>query len=75
MNMQKQVYDAGRKWDQFYNDTVVDYSLQLEAAWQQLRERVSARMGNKAASNVIYADFSQQDRATEMPPLEVGQGS
>lgn len=75
MSMQRRIYDASASWDQKYNDTIVDYGLQIEAYWQRLRERVGARMGNKVASNVVYVDFSAQDTApTEIPAtLEVGQ--
>ncbi len=72
MGMQNRIYKAGAKWDQLYNDTAVDYSLQLEALWRRLRSSVSVRMGGEVVSNIIHADFSQQDTTSEMSTLEVG---
>lgn len=76
MGMQRRVHEVGAKFDDFYNNTAVDYSLQIDAYWQRLRARMPAKAGREAVDNVVYADFSSQDKIAEIiPPIELAQES
>ena len=68
MSMQKRIYEVGAVVDGLYNDTVVDLSLQAEAYWQRLRERMPIKTGKKVVDNVVYADFSPQEKIAEIIP-------
>jgi len=72
MGMQQKIHDAS--FNRFYNNTVVDYSLQLEAYWQKLRERVPIKLGGKVIDNVVYVQFQPEEPVAKIvPSLEIAQ--